>query len=236
MCRSLARHKESRKRNSAFLYLRIPSLHPVRLLGNDGSFVTLQDIYERQRVSLSVTRAEPLIQSSLKIQSVVARQGVESQDIPVIGKELTFWSLERIDLLNLIELKRRDCHEICTKKHRDGERHIVDLEFEEEMIPPLPLPLPPLQESRDVGNAAELQAENIVPAGQEREPEQDTGIRQSDCTRRGSSNLWGHLSYVYQMVWSSSWSTAKTNGCPSNPTTGRSMGGSTAETPPPISL
>jgi hypothetical protein len=56
---------------------------------------------------------------------VVARQGVESQDIPVIGKELTFRSLERINLLNLIELKRRDCHEIYTEKHRDGEPKLI---------------------------------------------------------------------------------------------------------------
>jgi transformation/transcription domain-associated protein len=93
MCRSLARRKESRKRNLAF-YLphAVPMSPSVRLLENDDSFVTLHDIYEQQCVSLGVTREEPLIQSSQKIRSVVARQGVESQDIPLVGKELTFWS------------------------------------------------------------------------------------------------------------------------------------------------
>jgi len=93
---SLARRKESRKRNLAF-YLphAVPMSPSVRLLENDDSFVTLQDIYEQQCISLGVAREEPLIQSSLKIRSVVARQG-----------------LERINLLNLkLELNE----EIATK-------------------------------------------------------------------------------------------------------------------------
>jgi len=61
----------------------------VRLLENDDSFVTLQDIYEQQCISLGVAREEPLIQSSLKIRSVVARQGV-SLNLLVIKKALTF--------------------------------------------------------------------------------------------------------------------------------------------------
>ena len=50
--------------------------------------------------------------------------------------------------------------------------HERDLKFEEETIPQLPLPPPSLQESRDAKDAARSQAENIVPADQEREPEQ----------------------------------------------------------------
>jgi len=76
---ALTRRKESRKRNLHFHFPLAVSLGTsVRLLSNDPSYVSLQDIYDRHCDELGITREDPILMAGEKIRAVLR----ESPNIP----------------------------------------------------------------------------------------------------------------------------------------------------------
>jgi len=68
----LSRRKESRKRNLTFhLPVAVPLTPSLRLLENDSSYVTLQDIYDQHCQSIGISREEPIVMSSLKVKAMM---------------------------------------------------------------------------------------------------------------------------------------------------------------------
>lgn len=73
---ALTRRKESRKRNLQFHLPWAVSLSPsVRLITNDSSYVSLQDIYDRHCKDMGITREEPAILVSHKTKQIARELG-----------------------------------------------------------------------------------------------------------------------------------------------------------------
>jgi len=90
----LARRKESRKRILTFhIPIAVPMTPSLRLLENDSSYVTLQDIYDQHCQTVGISREEPIITSSLKIKSFIDPQK------PFTTAELTNLKMELMDEL-----------------------------------------------------------------------------------------------------------------------------------------
>ncbi|KAF8339104.1 FAT-domain-containing protein [Cantharellus anzutake] len=90
----LARRKESRKRILTFhIPIAVPMTPSLRLLENDSSYVTLQDIYDQHCQTVGISREEPIITSSLKIKSFI------DPHKPFTPAELTNLKMELMDEL-----------------------------------------------------------------------------------------------------------------------------------------
>ncbi|KAF8309342.1 hypothetical protein DL93DRAFT_2085770 [Clavulina sp. PMI_390] len=86
---ALVRKKESRRRNLQFhLPHAIPVSLQVRLVENDSSYVTLQEVYEHQCRALRISREEPLLQISSKIRAMMARKPLDNVQLRNLKMEL----------------------------------------------------------------------------------------------------------------------------------------------------
>jgi len=69
--RVLARRKESRNRNLSFhLPVAVPLNPSLRLLANDSSYVTLQQIYDEHCEKMRISREDPQMAFAEKFESV----------------------------------------------------------------------------------------------------------------------------------------------------------------------
>ena len=76
--RALTRRKESRKRNLQFhLPLAVSITPQIRLLANDSSYVTLQDVYDQHCSDKGVTREDPVLQVAQKTREILEERGAQ---------------------------------------------------------------------------------------------------------------------------------------------------------------
>lgn len=73
----------------------VPLSSAVRLLENDDTYVTMQDIYEQQCAAVGFSREEPIIQWCQKIRQMVARQPVSTYANRSIIRVADFISITR---------------------------------------------------------------------------------------------------------------------------------------------
>lgn len=87
----------------------------MRLLSNDPSYVSLQDIYDRHCDELGITREDPILMAGEKIRAVLR----ESQTIVRHYLCLTFFttksSFEKPNKTEFINLKKTVIDELVTK-------------------------------------------------------------------------------------------------------------------------
>lgn len=73
---ALTRRKESRKRNLQFHLPWTVSLNPsVRIITNDSSYVSLQDMYDRHCEEIGITREEPALLVAQKTKLIAREMG-----------------------------------------------------------------------------------------------------------------------------------------------------------------
>jgi len=86
----LARHKESRQRNLSFyIPIAVPITPTLRLVENDASLVTLQDVYEDHCKSLKIDRDDPVISFVSKLRALaVERGGISDSDMEAARLEV----------------------------------------------------------------------------------------------------------------------------------------------------
>ena len=78
---ALTRRKESRKRNLQFhLPLAVSITPQIRLLANDSSYVTLQDVYDQHCSDKGMTREDPVLQIAHKTRETAEQGGAQASN------------------------------------------------------------------------------------------------------------------------------------------------------------
>lgn len=82
MCSPLATRKESRKRNLSFnIPIVVPLAPGVRLIENDASIVSLQDIYEQHCEAIGMKKDDPILAHTERVRAL-------HRSVPALGVSL----------------------------------------------------------------------------------------------------------------------------------------------------
>lgn len=100
----LSTRKESRKRNLAFnIPIVVPLAPGVRLVENDASITSLQDVYEQHCEKVGMKKEDPVLAHTERVRALHRQEpplGVRSLSSPSQKRRLTSLPLQRAELWN----------------------------------------------------------------------------------------------------------------------------------------